>query len=115
MPDVEGQFPSCEWPLRPSGWTRLGSPGCRVVSPATTFPLALPPSGPRPDILNLVSVAVGTPRLRLEAGARVGGKYRLVRRVAVGGMGEVWRARNEATGADVALKVLRGDADEVTG
>jgi serine/threonine-protein kinase len=30
-------------------------------------------------------------------------------------MGEVWRARNEATGADVALKVLRGDADEVTG
>jgi serine/threonine protein kinase len=45
----------------------------------------------------------------------VGGKYRLLRRVAVGGMGEIWRARNEATGADVALKVLRADADEAMG
>jgi serine/threonine-protein kinase len=30
-----------------------------------------------------------------------------MRRIAVGGMGEVWRARNEATEADVALKVSR--------
>jgi serine/threonine protein kinase len=51
----------------------------------------------------------------MEVGGRVGGKYRLLRRVAVGGMGEVWRARNEATGADVALKVLRADADAVMG
>ncbi len=44
----------------------------------------------------------------------MGGKYRLVRRVAAGGMGEVWRARNEATEADVALKVARrGDLDGV--
>lgn len=44
---------------------------------------------------------------RLEPGARVGSKYRLVRRIATGGMGEVWRARNEATSAEVAVKISR--------
>jgi eukaryotic-like serine/threonine-protein kinase len=41
---------------------------------------------------------------------RVGGKYRLGKRLAVGGMGEVWVARNQATGADIALKLCGGDA-----
>jgi serine/threonine-protein kinase len=44
--------------------------------------------------------------------ARVGGKYSLLRRIAVGGMGEVWAARNETTGAQVALKVLRPERDK---
>ncbi len=44
-----------------------------------------------------------------EPGARVGGKFRLVRRLAAGGMGEVWLARNLTTGADVALKRCRDD------
>jgi len=56
----------------------------------------------------MTSVAVP----RFEPQTRLGGKYRLTRRIAVGGMGEVWVAFNEATHADVALKVLRrGDAD----
>ena len=49
---------------------------------------------------------------RLEPHNRVAGKFRLGRRLATGGMGEGWVARNESTGADVALKMLRrGDAD----
>ncbi len=42
---------------------------------------------------------------------RVAHKYRLSRRIGTGAMGEVWRARNEATGAQVALKVMTGHAE----
>lgn len=43
------------------------------------------------------------------AGGKIAGKYTLIGRVGRGGMGEVWIARNEATGADVAIKTLRPD------
>ncbi|HEX8795235.1 MAG TPA: serine/threonine-protein kinase [Polyangiaceae bacterium] len=53
--------------------------------------------------------SVSVPRFDLRT--RIAGKYLLRRRIAVGGMGEVWVATNEATHADVALKALRrGDA-----
>ena len=56
-------------------------------------------------------------RVRLfTPGALFAGKYRLVRAIAEGGGGEIWVARNEATHAKVALKLLRrngrGAADE---
>src|SRR5699024_6872191 len=35
--------------------------------------------------------------------------YALRSRIAVGGMGEVWRAEDRATGGDVAAKVLRAE------
>ena len=44
---------------------------------------------------------------RFEANEIVGGKYRLRKHLATGGMGEVWLAQNGSTGAQVALKLLR--------
>jgi serine/threonine-protein kinase len=46
----------------------------------------------------------------LAPGATVGGKYRLARRIGVGGMGEVWVATNRTTGAEVAVKMVRDSA-----
>lgn len=44
--------------------------------------------------------------LPVESGQILSRKYRLVRRLAAGGMGEVWEARHERTQCDVAVKIL---------
>ncbi len=44
--------------------------------------------------------------LSLEEGVVLGNKYRLLRPAGFGGMGAVWVARNEATAAEVVVKVL---------
>ena len=46
----------------------------------------------------------------LHPGAIVGAKYSLLRRLGVGGMGEVWAARNRTTDAEVAVKMGLGAA-----
>ena len=43
------------------------------------------------------------------AGRLIGGKYRLTKRLAEGGMGAVWLARNEVLDVDVAVKLMNPD------
>jgi serine/threonine-protein kinase len=43
----------------------------------------------------------------LAAGSRIADRYQLERRIAVGGMGEVWEAEDIRLGRSVAVKVLR--------
>jgi tetratricopeptide (TPR) repeat protein len=46
----------------------------------------------------------------MHAGDRIAGRFLLEGRAGSGGMGDVYRARDEATGAIVALKLVRGGA-----
>lgn len=52
--------------------------------------------------------------MRPDSGKMLGGRYRLDRQIAVGGMGEVWTAHDDSLNREVAIKVLReefaGDA-----
>lgn len=41
-------------------------------------------------------------------GRRLSSRYTLLEKIGAGGQGEVWRARDDARGVDVALKVLSG-------
>ena len=45
--------------------------------------------------------------MKPSSGTTLGERYRLIQQIAVGGMGEVWRARDDTLARDVAVKVLR--------
>ncbi|HZG92842.1 MAG TPA: serine/threonine-protein kinase, partial [Pseudonocardia sp.] len=48
----------------------------------------------------------------LAAGQHIGNRYHLDRRIAVGGMGEVWEASDTRLGRSVAVKVLRPELSD---
>ncbi|MFP5069343.1 protein kinase domain-containing protein [Pseudonocardia nantongensis] len=48
----------------------------------------------------------------LAAGQLISERYRLDRRIAVGGMGEVWEAEDTRLGRNVAVKVLKADLSD---
>ncbi len=50
--------------------------------------------------------------MRPEIGTTLGDRYQLTERIAIGGMGEVWKARDEILGRLVAIKILK---EEYTG
>ncbi|GAA4051264.1 hypothetical protein GCM10023063_44070 [Arthrobacter methylotrophus] len=50
--------------------------------------------------------------MRPSSGITLGGRFQLTSRIAIGGMGEVWRAKDQILGRIVAIKVLK---EEYTG
>ncbi|HEV7166750.1 MAG TPA: protein kinase, partial [Micrococcaceae bacterium] len=50
--------------------------------------------------------------MRPTSGITLGGRYKLTSRIAIGGMGEVWRAQDQVLGRIVAVKILK---EEYTG
>lgn len=53
--------------------------------------------------------------MRPAPGIVLGGRYRLTRLIAVGGMGEVWAAHDQSLQRDIAIKVLREEFAGDTG
>ena len=47
--------------------------------------------------------------MRPSSGQTLGGRYELTSRIAVGGMGEVWRAEDKVIGRTVAIKILKDE------
>lgn len=65
------------------------------------------PTAPAAPVVGSTTVSVDQIDGTLAPGVVIGERYRLVARVAGGGMGEVWRATDDILGRTVALKVLR--------
>src|SRR5690606_31614593 len=51
----------------------------------------------------------GAEQMRPTQGVSFGGRYELLSRIAIGGMGEVWEATDHVIGRTVAIKILKDE------
>ena len=47
--------------------------------------------------------------MRPSSNTILGGRYALTERIAIGGMGEVWKAKDQVLGRIVAVKILKDE------
>lgn len=76
-----------------------------AVEPRPEQPVE-PDASPGGDVTNPGESAEQT-QIILHVGMKMGGRYILVNRLAIGGMGEVWKAVDIRDSAEYAIKVLR--------
>jgi eukaryotic-like serine/threonine-protein kinase len=96
----------------PSGGSRLVCPRCRKEPEA--FPGFVPASGevarcPDHGFAFIDALELGGSGDDLLLGSNFAGRFTILSRLGRGSMGSVYRARQEAVGRDVAIKIVRPD------